>query len=202
MFPLGTVLFPGGLLPLHIFEPRYRRMLEVCLDGDSEFGVVLIERGSEVGGGDTRFDMGTVAKILRASEFSDGRWGVLAAGTRRIRVVRWLPEEPYPRAEVVDVDESDDERPPTDDLEAAHALLRRVLALGAELGLDTAPATIELDGDPVVGCYQACWVAPLNTFDKQRLLEAGSPVERLAMLTSMLDEEGRVLEHRLALGER
>ncbi|MET1002223.1 MAG: LON peptidase substrate-binding domain-containing protein, partial [Acidimicrobiia bacterium] len=51
MFPLGSVLFPHALLPLHVFEPRYRVMMRHCLEGDKEFGVVLIERGSEVGGG-------------------------------------------------------------------------------------------------------------------------------------------------------
>ena len=55
MFPLGTVLFPYAVLPLHVFEPRYRALTEHCLAGDGCFGVVLIERGSEVGGGDTRF---------------------------------------------------------------------------------------------------------------------------------------------------
>ena len=62
MFPLGTVLFPHALLPLHVFEPRYRVMTERVLKATREFGVVLIERGSEVGGGDTRFDVGTVAR--------------------------------------------------------------------------------------------------------------------------------------------
>ena len=62
MFPLGNVLFPHAQLPLHVFEPRYRALAETCLAGDGEFGVVLIERGSEVGGGDTRFSIGTVAR--------------------------------------------------------------------------------------------------------------------------------------------
>jgi uncharacterized protein len=66
MFPLGTVLFPHALLPLHVFEPRYRLMTRRVLAGDGELGVVLIERGSEVGGGDTRFGVGTVARVVRA----------------------------------------------------------------------------------------------------------------------------------------
>ena len=66
MFPLGTVLFPHALLPLRVFEPRYRLMTQRVLGADSEFGVVLIERGSEVGGGDTRFGIGTIALIVRA----------------------------------------------------------------------------------------------------------------------------------------
>ena len=80
MFPLSSVLFPGAELPLHVFEPRYRELTDDCLAGDGEFGVVLIARGSEVGGGDQRFGVGTVAHIEAASPFDDGRWALLAEG--------------------------------------------------------------------------------------------------------------------------
>ena len=79
MFPLGSVLVPGAVLPLHVFEPRYRALVRSCLDsGEPEFGVVLIERGSEVGGGDVRFDVGTLARIVQAGRFDDGRLAVVA----------------------------------------------------------------------------------------------------------------------------
>jgi Lon protease-like protein len=94
MFPLGVVLFPGMALPLHIFEARYREMIQDCLRHGQEFGVVLIERGSEVGGGDQRSDVGTVAHITEAAQLPDGRWALLAVGTRRIRVQTWLPDDP------------------------------------------------------------------------------------------------------------
>ena len=96
MFPLGTVLFPYALLPLHVFEPRYRLMMRHVLDGDREFGVVLIERGSEVGGGDTRFDVATVARVVQAAELPDGRYALATVGMRRVRVERWLDDDPYP----------------------------------------------------------------------------------------------------------
>ena len=70
MFPLGTVLLPFAHLPLHIFEPRYRALVKDCLAGDGEFGVVLIERGHEVGGGDVRFGVGTVARIVQTAELN------------------------------------------------------------------------------------------------------------------------------------
>ncbi len=91
MFPLQTVLFPGAILPLHIFEPRYRKMLADCLSGDGTFGVVLISRGSEVGGGDQRVAVGTEARIEEASRFDDGRWAVIArhpSHSRRVLVHR------------------------------------------------------------------------------------------------------------------
>src|SRR5690606_29548107 len=100
MFPLGSVLVPGMVLPLHVFEPRYRALVRDCLAGDGEFGVVLIARGSEVGGGDVRTDAGTLARIVRVDEADDGRFAVVAVGLRRIRVVRWLDDDPYPRAEL------------------------------------------------------------------------------------------------------
>ena len=105
MFPLGTVLFPYGVLPLHVFEPRYRLLTEHCLAGDGCFGVVLIERGSEVGGGDTRFDVGTVARIVRAGQLPDGRYVLATVGIQRLRVRDWLPDDPYPQAEVELLDE-------------------------------------------------------------------------------------------------
>ena len=101
MFPLGTVLFPYGLLPLHVFEPRYRVMIRHVMDGDHEFGVVLIERGSEVGGGDVRFDTGTIARVVQAAELPDGGYALATVGMSRVRVTRWLPDDPYPHAEVV-----------------------------------------------------------------------------------------------------
>src|SRR6478736_527027 len=94
MFPLGSPLVPFQLLPLQVFEPRYRRLVEDCLATDSRFGVVLIERGSEVGGGDVRFDIGTVARILESAELGDGRIGLATAGEARLRVRRWLPDAP------------------------------------------------------------------------------------------------------------
>lgn len=102
MFPLSTVLFPYSRVPLHVFEPRYRCMVDDCLAGDGLFGVVLIARGSEVGGGDERLDVGTVASIETAEPQADGRWHLIVAGLGLIRVRQWLDDEPYPRALVHD----------------------------------------------------------------------------------------------------
>ena len=102
MFPLGSVLFPSlvaAAARVRAALPRPGRTH--CSTASSrEFGVVLIERGSEVGGGDVRTDVGTVARIVEAAELPDGRWALAAVGVRRIRVVEWLPDDPYPRAEV------------------------------------------------------------------------------------------------------
>jgi Lon protease-like protein len=199
MFPLGSVLVPSAVMPLHVFEPRYRRLTEDCLAGVPEFGVVLIERGSEVGGGDQRGTVGTVARILEAATFDDGRYALGTVGVRRIRVVRWLDDDPYPRAEVVDWEDP----PPGPDIAervaAATAVLRRVLALGAELGVASTPATVELSDDPVLASYQLVAVSPFGPADQQRLLTRPTADERVAEVTTMLTDELTFLTRRLEL---
>src|SRR5256885_14347474 len=98
MCPLGTVLLPFAHLPLHIFEPRYRALVKDALAGDGEFGVVLIERGQEVGGGDARFAVGTIARIVQTAELPDGRGLPDAVGTERFRGTEWPPDDPHPPA--------------------------------------------------------------------------------------------------------
>src|SRR3954468_16235525 len=103
LFPLGSVLLPGAVLPLHVFEPRYRALVADCLAADEhEFGVVLIDRGHEVGGGDVRRVAGTVARMIQVAQLDGGRFAAAGGGPGRRRVERGLREEPYPRADVVD----------------------------------------------------------------------------------------------------
>lgn len=207
MFPLGTVLLPSMLLPLHVFEDRYRRMVAVVLaDDPPEFGVVLIERGSEVGGGDVRVDVGCIARVVRAGRSDDGRWALECVGDRRIEVLRWMADDPYPRAEVRDLpdtglDSSDLDRAELDRAFGSVELeLRRAVALGSELGGPALVDPLELDGDPVRRSYQLGVLAPIGALDRQRVLSAAGPVERLAVLGELLAEQCEILRGRLALG--
>ncbi len=102
MFPLQSALLPDEELPLQIFEPRYAALVRDCLrDDDPRFGVVLISRGREVGGGDVRCDVGTVARITECVDLAGSGQFVLRCRTgERIRVSDWLPDDPYPRAMV------------------------------------------------------------------------------------------------------
>jgi len=200
MFPLGAVLFPGVGIPLHVFEPRYRALMRHCLDGDRRFGVVLIERGSEVGGGDVRFDVGTCARIVEADELPDGRWVLVAVGAERLRIARWLPDDPYPRAEVQFLEDASPSPSANERRHEVERLLRRALAMQAELGEPAAPATVEFDADVVLASYQMAAVAPLGPMDRQRLLERDDVEQRLATLAGDLTEVIDVLAKRASGG--
>ncbi len=103
MFPLGTVLLPGGILPLHVFEPRYRQLVADLLADDvnePEFGVTMIERGKETGGGEDRADVGVIGRVVQIEALDDGRYGLVVVGTWRFRVRSWLPDDPYPLADI------------------------------------------------------------------------------------------------------
>jgi Lon protease-like protein len=197
MFPLGTVLFPSLFLPLHVFEPRYRLLARHCMDGSREFGVVLIERGSEVGGNDVRTFVGTVAQIVDATELDDGRWVLGTVGTRRVRVHEWLTDDPYPRAHVEDWVDGTVEGDLMPAYDTVRSVLRRVLALKAELADPAVDATIGLSDDPALGSYQVSAVAPLGPADQQELLTAPDPSARLSRLTELLGEEEMFLRARL-----
>jgi Lon protease-like protein len=203
MFPLGTVLLPFAHLPLHIFEPRYRALVKDCLAGDGEFGVVLIERGQEVGGGDARFGVGTVARIVQTAELPDGRWLVDAVGTERFRITEWLPEDPYPLAMVEGIDDQSPGNGP-DVAEAAERrtvverLLRQVLALQTELGMPAPSAVRTLDENPDVAAFEAALLSPIGPMDSQKVLEASSTTERLALLETVLQDAKEFLERRMA----
>ena len=201
MFPLSNVVFPYMLLPLHIFEQRYRRLMNDLQSSDEpEFGVVLIERGWEVGGGEERSSLGTVVRVLDSEEIEGGRWVAVTAGTRRIRVTRWLDDAPYPVAQVEDVkdleagDEGETLRV------AAFQAVRKVAALQAELGEPGAPLDFELASDPTIASYQACALSPIGPLDAQRLLAMDDPASRLWELTGLLHEQIGSLELQLAAG--
>ena len=197
MFPLGMVHFPGVPLPLRVFEPRYRTLVAHCLDGDRQFGVVLIERGFEVGGGDSRFDVATMTSIVGAGISPDGMVHLQTVGTSRARVLRWLDDDPYPRAEVEDF-------PPFavrgDDLVALAATeqrVRRALAMRAELGEPATPADVELHVDPDVAAFQLAAIAPLGPLDQQRVLGEEAPGRFIALLDALVAEAEEALEARL-----
>ena len=199
MFPLQSVLLPGAVLPLHVFEDRYRALVERCLAEAEDFGVVLIDRGSEVGGGERRTEVGTRARIVQAEQAPDGRWGVLAVGIGRIRVDQWLPDTPYPLAAVEDWPDPDPGPDVAEALAGSTIRLRRLLALLAELGDPVPPGPVSLDDtNPSLSSYRLVGWSPLGDLDRQRLLATPDIPDRLIRLDALLDEEEQVCRARLA----
>jgi uncharacterized protein len=187
MFPLGSVLLPHMPLPLRVFEPRYLAMLrDILADEPSEFGVTLIERGQEVGGGDVRTDIGTVAQI--GSLDTSGESILLIA-----QGVRWLDDAPYPRAEVSDLPDPEWSEDLAPMLERADRLVRSVLKLAEETGAELRwPPDIGLDDDPAAAAWQLAAIAPFGPLDQLDLLRSTS-IERLLSRTIDLAEDAHTL---------
>lgn len=187
MFPLGSPLLPSMLLPLRIFEPRYRTLVHDVLEGDGTFGVVMIERGSEVGGGDVRAEVGCLARVVRADPAGDGQWMLICVGAERFRILEWEAEEPYPRATVAGWDDEPPEAEPS--LEDVLARFHAVMARLRELGPGTAQQPEEglvLAEDATTAVYQMAVVSPLGSLDRYRLLSAPGLADRVHLLAELL----------------
>jgi Lon protease-like protein len=156
-----------------------------------------------VGGGDVRTGVGTVARILEVGAFDDGRYALLTVGVRRVRVAAWLPDDPYPRAEVEDW--ADEEPDDPAELQARVAPLlttvRRLHALRSELAEGTPLGDVELAEEPVLASYHLATLAPVGPADDLRLLQAPGPAPRLDLLAELLADEEEVLRFRLGGGE-
>lgn len=202
MFPLGSVLLPGGVLPLHVFEPRYRQMVIDCLqsDGTPEFGQALITHGSEAGGGDERATIGTVAQMIQVEAIDEERYAIVAVGVRRIKVSSWLPDDPYPVADVDDYPDIDPDPPNLAlDVAVSHARVRRVLSMANDLGdIEVESDDTEIADDPLVATYHLASLAPIGPADRYRLLAAEGPTQRLEQLDLVLDDVEAMLKFRLS----
>ena len=191
MFPLGSVLLPAMPLQLRVFEERYLLMLSSLVAAKNvRFGVVLIERGWEVGGGDQRFEVGTVAEILQVAA-EDGVVGLTAQGSGRFEIVEWLEDDPHPRAEVRPLPDLvwDDALEPLR-LETEQ-LVRRTLAEASEFAETGWSPDVELADDPMDRCWQLAGIAPLGDLDRMSLLRASSAGE-LLQRTAELTRDARV----------
>ncbi len=188
MFPLGSTVFPGQVVPLHVFEPRYRTMLSTLLapGADPTFGIVLIERGHEVGGGESRSLVATRVEILQAEEFEDGRWGVVTAGVERLNVSEWLEDDPFPRAIVSRREVIDDGGSSLDDLETLLITTLEVAAAG--VGIESLPEH-EFSADPLQKLDQLSALAPLTEFDRQQILEAPTTSRQIERLSNALEDK-------------
>ncbi len=199
IFPLGNPVLPTQILPLHVFEPRYRTLMETLTDfgSSAEMGVVLIERGSEVGGGDVRVSVGTVTHLIESERLPDGRWVAIFAGSHPFRVERWLEDDPYPQAIVEE--RADEDWDPADQplLDAAEVAVRGALQLASELGEPVGHPGFALSDQPAVAAWELCARAPLGALDRQKLLEAARRPERLSLLEQLVADATALLAFRL-----
>ncbi|OOG22307.1 peptidase S16 [Thioalkalivibrio denitrificans] len=178
LFPLGTVLFPGGILPLRIFETRYIDMVRNCLRTETGFGVCAIRDGSEVGAAAEVHTVGTRAVIADWEGRPDGLLGITARGEQRFRILRtWVEPNRLVMGEVAYLEEPPATPLPEEFLGLA-ALLERLLS---ELG----PPYAELSrdaGDAVWVGARLAELLPVSLEVKQQMLECDDPLSRLFML--------------------
>jgi uncharacterized protein len=180
MFPLGSVLLPAMPLPLRIFEQRYLKLLGDLMASDKpEFGVVLIERGKEVGGGEKRMSIGTIASVTEIGTTQEFL-GLESYGSQRFRVNAWLPDDPYPLADIdllPDLIWDDSLLPAIAHLETK---VRQLLAFVSEFGNLQFGADIEFSEDPMEACWQMAGVLPVGPLDQIDLLSSQSADELIS----------------------
>ncbi len=191
MFPLGSVLLPSMPLSLRIFEQRYLKLLgDLITEENPEFGVVLIERGPEVGGGEKRLSVGTLASVVDIGTL-DQFYGIESFGSQRFRVNAWLPDNPYPMADVdflPDLIWDDSLMPARVHLEAK---VRKLLAFASEFGDLQYGSDIQFSDDPMEACWQLAGVLPVGGLDQVDLLSSQSADELISKtyeLVSALEE--------------
>ena len=198
MFPLGTVLLPHMPLPLRIFEERYLKLLgDLMLSDTPEFGVVLIERGVEVGGGEGRFPIGTIASVTEIGT-TEQFYGLQSIGTRRFKVNAWLPDDPYPIADIdflPDLIWDDNLMPARVHLENK---VRKLLAFASEFGDLQYGADIQFSADPMEACWQLAGVLPIGQLDQLDLLQSQSAEELLARTNEIVNSASETLSSMIA----
>jgi len=201
MFPLSSVLMPAMPLSLRIFEPRYLKLLgDLIAIENPEFGVVLIERGQEIGGGEKRMNLGTIASVKNIGT-TEEFYGLESVGTKRFRVNAWLPDDPYPIADVdfiADLIWDDALMPSRIHLETK---VRQLLAFASEFGDLRYSTDVELSEEPMEACWQLAGVLPVGQLDQLDLLGSQSAEELIRRtydivatasetLTAMMDQMG------------
>lgn len=193
MFPLSRPLLPSTMTDLVVFEPRYLTMLNDLDEG--LFGSVMIERGPEVGGGDVRSSVGVACQIMLDESLEDGSRRLVVLALQRLRVIEWLPDDPYP---VAHVEYLDDPAPHPDVAsgDRVREVLTRLVALLRELGVPALPDDVELPEDPARAAYLALSMMPVGEADLQRVLEA--PVSDIVSTAVAVLEDAEELL-RLAL---
>ncbi len=204
MFPLEVAMLPGEELPLRIFEPRYAALVHACLAAkDPAFGVVLIATGREVGGGDTRSDVGALAHITEYAEAGPGRYRLKCVMGERIRVLEWLPDDPYPRAVI---EPWPDEPGDNVDVDAIRDIEDRMVALferiasarGAQVNARDIVLGADESGDAALWLYALTTRLPMGQADRYAVLAAPTVAQRVSALSEAVDTVTAMVEFQLS----
>ena len=200
LFPLGSVLFPGMLLPLHIFEPRYRLLVKRSIEKDEPFGIVLIKSGPEVGGPAEPHRVGTTAKIMGSTPLPGGRSFIIARGERRFEIESIDTErEPYLVARVRYLSEEDG-ADATELADRAADLFGQYLT-GIVSTSNDARTEVPLgeirEGTPAEVSYRIAGGLGIDPAERQRLLEAERTEPRLESIIALLERENTLLKDLL-----
>ncbi len=203
MFPLESALLPDEDLPLRIFEPRYGALVRHCTGRGDPFGVVLIAAGREVGGEDARCDVGVVCRITEWADHGADRYSLRCRTGERIRVTQWLPDEPYPRADVtLWPDEPGEPVSPTQLLDVedrAMALFERIAdARGIVLPDRDVLLGQDAGHDPGQRLFSLASRIPIGTADRYSVLAAPSAADRLVALSEAVDAVTEIVEFGLS----
>ena len=201
LFPLGSVLFPGALMPLHIFEPRYRLLIRRCMERHHPFGIVLIRSGSEVDPRAEPYDVGTEAKIVAESPLPGGRSYIVTRGERRFAVENLIPDaEPYLVGQVRYLDEADGDGAASHAsvaLEALGSYLLAVVAVTDDSRGERALADDLRDALPRDLAYRIAGSLAVDAPQQQALLELETASARLKEETRILNRETELLRDLL-----
>ena len=193
MFPLGSVLLPAMPLPLRIFEPRYLKLLGDLLASENpEFGVVLIERGLEVGGGEKRMVLGTIASVTNIGT-TDEFMGLDSFGTRRFQVTTWLPDDPYPMAVIEFVPDLVWDESLLGAKQLLETKVRQLLAFASEFANLQFASDIELSDDPMEACWQLAGILPVGELDQLDLLSSESAAELISRTLEIVNTADQTL---------
>jgi Lon protease-like protein len=197
LFPLpNLVLFPHIVVPLHIFEERYKSMINGCISSGEVFGLVLLRTGADEESEETIHRVGVTARIVEVERLDEGRMNILCEGEQRFRIYRFTQQTPFWRG-AVDIIE-DDERNATEALyEQVAELYRSVVDLSAKLS-GSQEAELVLPDSSTDLSYMVSYVLDIESEDKQKLLEMDSTAERLRMLLAHLTDTLRKLEQQRA----
>jgi len=182
LFPLNTVLFPGAVLNLHIFEPRYKQMVSECLEGGEAFGVCLIRDGDEAGDPDVMpYEVGTTAEIGEVTQLENGRYYISTVGKRRFRVERVVAREPFLIVEVSYLPEDEIEDPFAIDTLVGEVrdVFNDYLRLLVEFS--GMKADVLFPEDPIDASFMIGDALQVADSMKQRLLELSSTEQRLTV---------------------